>query len=246
MATGTAIAQATAYSAATTGAYERSREQIELDALGTREFLATNATATAIGLSARNDIGASKRVSWFWPIFAIVFLSGAALLIYGGYRILIRNSRTVRDADGSVISYYGQVFLPESIAPPLLDTGGDNGGEFATVNTRNGRQGFDKYRQPFKLTGIDGNLIYEFNGRQLDKMQINIQNGDIGFRRDTSSAGMGMDEVIGKNRVAFSQILEAVKVRGWVIGQGAGHVWTEKGMREMLKMNSVPHSLPHS
>lgn len=241
LATATMQAQETAQAQATAAQFQQSREEIALAAEGTRAALQTEATATATYLIIKDDVARSERAEWFWIGFLIILLLALAWVGYGIGKLIHRNAVTVRDADGTVVVYRNQVFLPESVAPPALESN-SAAGQFATRHTAAGPQGFDKYRQPKDLEGVDGRLVYQFSGRQLDALQINIQNGDTGFRRDSSSAGLGMDKLIGlRNGSLFSAILDEMKRRHFVTTQGSAHVWTRKGMIEFLEMNAVPH-----
>lgn len=240
MVTATVYAQETAVVRATESAYQQSREEIELAALEERTELITQATRQAILLDIEQGNNKASIMRWFWPAMAFIVLTAVSGISYAIYRTLIRNSNTVRDSNGEVISYRGHFLLPESIAPPVIDDNA-NGGH-ATHNSAGGPRGFDKYRQPKNLEDESGRLVYQFSGRQLDSLERNIQNGDIGFRRDTSNQGEGLDDLIGmKNRQLFSNILDEMKRRGYVRPHGNGHVWTERGMREFLDMSTLPH-----
>jgi hypothetical protein len=93
------------------------------------------------------------------------------------------------------------------------------------------------------LRNVQGELIYEFSGRQLDALEINIMNGDAGFRRDTSSVGDGLDTLIGlRNGTLFSQILDEMRRRRYVTAQGSAHIWTRVGLQDFLGMQTLPYS----
>lgn len=238
LATATMQAQETAQAQATAAQFQQSREEIALAAEGTRAALQTEATATATYLIIKDDVARSERAEWFWIGFLIILLLALAWVGYGIGKLIHRNAVTVRDADGTVVVYRNQVFLPSSTLPAAAA----NPGRFATHNNQDGAHGVDLYRPPKRLEDERGDLVYEFSGRQLDQMTINIQNGDIGFRRNKSGLGEGLDTLIGlSNGSLFSKVLDEMKRLRFVEAQGSGNVWTRRGMIDFLEMNTLPH-----
>lgn len=238
-ATASVQAQQTAIVQATATQFQQNKEEIALQAEGTRQQAITEATSTAVYLAVADEIARSERSEWFWTAFLIILLLVLAGIGYGMTKLIVRNAMTVRDAGGEVIVYRNQFLLPADTLPaPAV-----NQDRFATHNNSQGAHGVNLYRQPKQLLDEQGSLIYEFSGRQLDALEINIMNGDLGFRRDKSSAGDGFDSLIGmKNRNLFSQILEEMKRRRYVTTDGSGNVWTRKGMSEFLAMQTLPYS----
>ena len=238
LATATTQAMETAIVQSTADQYQKSLEQIQLDNEATRERAKSEATGTAVYLAIENEVARHSRGEWFWTLLLIIFLLTLAGIGYGLSKLLYRNAVTVRDASGEVIIFRNQIFLPaDTLPPPQAQRE-----RFVTANNPNGAHGVNLYRPPAQLINLYGDLVYEFSGRQLDKLTLNIQNGDIGFRREKSGAGEGLDTLIGlSNGTLFSNILDEMKRRRYIEAQGNGHVWTQAGMIDFLGMSALPH-----
>lgn len=215
-------------------AFEHSIEQIELSALKTRTYMETAATVTAIAVKTTEDLADQKRGEWVADLFWIVCLF-IVLLSGTGFGVWIwKNARTVRDADGTVIAYAGEVLLPTD-APVIVDQEPPR----QIPHTANGStRAIHATRRPFRLTDKYGDQIYQFSGSHLDAMEKNALNGDTGFRRETSTAGLGLNEMAEvTNGKLFSAILAEMKRRHWVKSEGNGNAWTAAGLYRVLEIN---------
>lgn len=219
----------------------QTKEQIEAAAYGTRTAYETAATVTAVHTASTIAIADQARRAWVYDVLAVVgiiFLTGLGWAVVAH---LFKTARTVRDGDGDVIAYGSAIFLPSETAVVSEPT---HNNRHVRHNTARASSGVPVYRRPFRLTNIQtGHAVYEFTGAQLDALEMNVQAGDRGFRRETSTNGKGMDALLGlTNGRMFSLILNAMKGRKWVEEKGGRHYWTRLGMIDMLHMNALPYS----
>jgi hypothetical protein len=240
-ATATISAQETAVVEATATEYGRSQEAIALEAMGTREKLATEATATAIALATQYGIDKANRAYWFWIGLLFIVVTALAGIAYAVIKILLRNAATVRDNDGTIVFFRGVSTLDGVPDVPQL-----RASEHMTANIGSNSRGIPRERQGKTLYDAAARPVYEFTGRQLDKMVINIMNyDDMGFRRNTSNAGRGLDGLCDiKNNELYSRIELAMKHAGYIREDRGRSFWTDKGMVDFLGMSTRPNVHP--
>jgi len=241
-ATATIGAQETAVVQATATSYQRSQEAIALEAQATRTKLETDATATAVALAVQYGIDKANRAYWFWIGLLFIVVTALAGIGYAAIKILLRNAATVRDRDGNVVFFRGVSLLPDVSDVPQLQRGGH-----MTTNSGNRARGVDRNRPGKTLFDTMGREVYTFTGRQLDKLENNITvNQDMGFRRNDSNNGYGLDGLLGiKNNDLYGRIAMAMKHAGYLKDARGGLVWADKGMTDFLEMNLRP-APPHS
>jgi len=238
-ATATHYGQETAVSGATATSFQQSQEAIALEAQATRSKLETNATATAISLATTKAVEIAARNRYFWIAFLVIFLIVVSSAGYGAAKVIHRNAATVRGKDGNVIFYRNVSLVPDVPDVPQLQQGGH-----MTANGRNGARGVDRNRPGKTLFDAMGREVFTFTGRQLDKLENNITvNQDMGFRRNDSNNGYGLDGLLGiKDNDLYGRIIMAMRHAGYLKDDRGGLVWTDRGMTDFLEMNLRPYS----
>ena len=217
--------------------------QIHLNAIATRQTINTNATRAAVQLAIDEETADDKRRDIFLNTSAVVFF----LIIASGWvsylRIQLFTKRTIIANNGDPIAINGrEIEYEDEPAPPPTPVKRSVPFKPRTQEV----QPIEMTGESFPLTEPNGRaIVYTFDHHDLHSMRLNVERGDVGFRREKSDKGVGMDELIKlTNANKYKSILSAMKANGWVESVGVGSRWTSKGLRDVLGIEPPPQQNP--
>ncbi len=213
--------------------------QIHLNAIATRQTDNTLSMRAANRLAEDEAAADATRRDYFLNAAGIVFF----LFIVSGWgamlKIQLHTKRTHFNSRGELEVLNGKpVYEEEEPAPPPAPVK-----RAVPFRPRSGdAQTVEMGGEPFPLTRPNGRaIIHTFTHNNLHSMRLNIEHGDFGFRRKSSAAGAGMNELIGlSDGDKYQAILDAMKENGWVRTSGTGNKWTQYGAREVLGLEGLP------
>lgn len=237
-ATGTAVFQATAAHATAEMQSAEVRVYIE------RENARSTATAQAMALQARIDEQKAERARWWsyiWMAFTVGLLAAVLGFLFALAFRIKQQAKVVRNRnDGKVVALLAVDGDWEYVDEPAVQTAPapqiSEDLDYREVPV-NGEP--IQLRRPAKIVEYAGDS-YSFSGHQLDRMEMQVEQGDLSIRRESSTAGPGWDKIGIGGGETYNRVLAILKGRGYAETHGNGHRWTALGLLEVLGLDRPP------